>query len=33
MLDDMQIGTPVEVYFVQADDGVAVPFWRPAVTP
>ena len=26
--DDMQIGTPVEVYFVQADEGVAVPFWR-----
>jgi uncharacterized protein len=26
--DDMQIGTPVEVYFVQAEEGVAVPFWR-----
>jgi uncharacterized protein len=25
---EMQIGTPVEVYFVQADDGVTVPFWR-----
>jgi hypothetical protein len=24
----MQIGTPVEVYFIQADEGVAVPFWR-----
>ena len=26
--DEMQIGTPVEVYFVQADEGVAVPFWK-----
>ena len=26
--DDMQIGMPVEVYFVQADEGVGVPFWR-----
>ena len=26
--DDMQIGTPVEIYFVQADEGVAVPLWR-----
>ena len=26
--DDTQIGSPVEVYFVQADEGVAVPFWR-----
>jgi hypothetical protein len=24
----MQIGAPVEVYFVQADEGVAVPFWK-----
>ena len=27
--DDVRIGTPVEVYFVPADEGVAVPFWRP----
>jgi len=26
-LDEMQIGTPVEVYFHRADEGVAVPFW------
>ena len=26
--DDMQIGEAVEVYFVHADEGVAVPFWR-----
>ena len=31
--DDMQIGMPVEVYFVQADEGVAVPFWRAAPLP
>jgi uncharacterized protein len=28
-VDDVRIGMPVEVYFVPADDGVAVPFWRP----
>ena len=27
--DDVRIGMPVEVYFVPADEGVAVPFWRP----
>lgn len=27
--DDVGIGMPVEVYFVPADGGVAVPFWRP----
>jgi hypothetical protein len=27
--DDVRIGLPVEVYFVAADEGVAVPFWRP----
>ena len=26
--NDIRIGAPVEVYFVQADEGVAVPFWR-----
>ena len=30
--DDMQIGAAVEVYFVQADEGVAVPFWRSVPT-
>jgi uncharacterized protein len=28
--DDVRIGLPVEIYFVAADDDVAVPFWRPA---
>jgi len=27
--DEVRIGLPVEVYFVHADEGVAVPFWRP----
>ena len=27
--DDVHIGMPVEVYFVEADEGVGVPFWRP----
>ena len=27
--DDVHIGMPVEVYFVQADEGVGVPFFRP----
>ncbi|MGH9014856.1 MAG: Zn-ribbon domain-containing OB-fold protein [Acidimicrobiia bacterium] len=27
--DDVQIGMAVEVYFVAADEGVAVPLWRP----
>ena len=29
--DEMQIGTPVEVYFVQAGEAVAVPFWKAVV--
>lgn len=27
---DVYIGLPVEVFFVEADEGIAVPFWRPA---
>jgi uncharacterized OB-fold protein len=26
---DVHIGMPVEVYFVPADENVAVPYWRP----
>ncbi|HEX6311793.1 MAG TPA: Zn-ribbon domain-containing OB-fold protein [Acidimicrobiia bacterium] len=26
---EVHIGMPVEVYFVRADEGGAVPFWRP----
>jgi uncharacterized OB-fold protein len=29
---DVHIGMPVEVSFVRADEGVAVPFWRPSAT-
>jgi uncharacterized OB-fold protein len=25
---DVSVGTPVEVYFVQADENAAVPLWR-----
>jgi uncharacterized OB-fold protein len=28
--DDVTIGMPVEAYVVEADEGVGVPFWRPA---
>ena len=28
--DDVTIGMPVEVWFDQGDEGVAVPYWRPA---
>lgn len=30
--EDMEIGAAVDVDFVQADEGVAVPFWRPTTT-
>ncbi|HEX4778133.1 MAG TPA: Zn-ribbon domain-containing OB-fold protein [Acidimicrobiia bacterium] len=27
---DVRIGMPVEVYMIEAEEGLAVPFWRPA---
>jgi uncharacterized OB-fold protein len=29
-VDNVSIGMPVEAYVVEADEGVGVPFWRPA---
>jgi uncharacterized OB-fold protein len=29
-VDDVAVGMPVEAYIVEAEDGVGVPFWRPA---
>ncbi|MER3452270.1 MAG: nucleic acid-binding protein [Acidimicrobiia bacterium] len=28
-VDDVRIGMPVEVYMVEVEEGLAVPFWRP----
>jgi len=28
--DDMSIGMPVEAYVVKVEDGLGLPFWRPA---
>jgi uncharacterized protein len=28
--EDVRIGMPVEVYMVEAEEGLGVPFWRPA---
>ena len=29
-VDDVHIGMPVEVYMIEAEAGLGVPFWRPA---
>jgi uncharacterized OB-fold protein len=29
-VEDVHVGLPVEVYMVEAEDDLAVPFWRPA---
>jgi uncharacterized OB-fold protein len=29
-VEDVRIGMPVAAYFVEAEEGVGVPFWRPA---
>jgi uncharacterized OB-fold protein len=29
-VDDVQIGMPVEAYAIECQEGMAVPFWRPA---
>ncbi len=29
-VDEVRIGMPVEVYMVEAEPGLGVPFWRPA---
>jgi uncharacterized OB-fold protein len=30
--EDVHIGMPVEAYTIAVDDGLGVPFWRPAGT-
>ena len=29
-IDDVHVGMPVECYAVQVDDGLGLPFWKPA---
>jgi uncharacterized OB-fold protein len=30
-VEDVRIDMPVTVHFVEAEEGVGVPFWRPAI--
>ena len=32
-VESVRIGMPVEAYAVECEDGMAVPFWRPAAAP
>ena len=29
-IDDVRVGLPVECYVVKVEDGLGLPFWRPA---
>jgi hypothetical protein len=29
-VDDVHVGLPVEVFTVKLEDGLGIPFWRPA---
>jgi hypothetical protein len=28
-VESMHVGMPVEVYMIEAEEGLGVPFWRP----